>query len=453
MARKQKPLNLFRIIEEALAESAEAPALRRLAPMAWPVIEVEHHLKVRLEEELGVIERHLLEALARLGPLTCEALSLLLGLERFVVEAVVAQLERFPGVITQAEAAYAVPGGTLDRLSQGKWTRDVVQPYAFLVNGPTGGLVPLALGKAPAWHWLEVNLGEAGGTVADCTGKLHWNACWVAPLHSTGQTCLARALEETDPGRKAGRGIPEGAIEVMEESGKILRQRWILALAEVRDDGTISVRPACRPDVKLLSVDAANADRFTEQIRLGKSSAGGLFHPDASGHVARDIPQAWKAHLEYEGKDGTLFVSLLHPAKVPLWLDPRDAGEPDDDWQEEGEALRVPAGPFPARLRDVLSFPRWWHPFSFAVRHIEPRDEKTAELLLLLAGLRRLTRLASDGVDSTFDLPTWWTETQNHLSAAWKSDAGKARVRLDAMLAAARRSPDGDVVEFISEFS
>ncbi len=453
MARKQRPLNLFRVIEEALAESAEAPTLRRLVPMAWPIIEVEHHLKVRLEEELGVIERHLLEALARFGPLKSQELSSLLGLEMFVVDAVVHRLERFPCVITQDARGYAVPSDTLDRLSEGKWTREVVQPYAFLINGPTGELVPLALGKAPPWHWVEVNFAEAGGTVEDCTGKLHRNACWVAPLHSSGQTCLVRALEETDPVRKADCGIPEGAIEVIEGSGKSLRLRWLLVLAEVRDDGAISVRPACRTDIALLSVDVAHAERFAEQIRRGKNSAYGLFQADASGLVAKDIPPAWKPHLEYEGKNGTLLVSLHYPAKVPLWFGTRDAEEPDDDWQEEGEAMRVPSEEFPAQLRDVLSFPHWWHPFSFAVRHIEPRDDKTAELLLLLAGLRRLTHLASDGVDSTFDLPTWWSETQNHISAAWKSDSGKARVRFDAMLAAARRSPDGDVVDFISEFS
>jgi hypothetical protein len=453
MARKQRPLNLYKVIEEALAETAEAPTLRRLIPMAWPIIEVEHHLRVRLEEEMGVIERHLLEALARFGPLTSQELSSLLGLEMFVVDAVIHDLERFPRVMTQKATGYAVPSDTLDRLSRGKWTREVVQPYAFLVNGPTGGLVPLALGKAPRWHWVEVNLAEAGGEVEDYTGKLQRNACWVTPLHSTGQTCLVRALQDTAPKCKADWGIPEGAIEVIEGSGKCLRQRWLLALAEVRDDGAISVRPACRPDLELLSVDVAHAEKFAEQIRRGKHSAYGLFQPDASGLVAQDIPPAWKPHLEYEGKNGTLLVSLPHPAKVPLWFGKRDAEESDDDWQEEGEASRVPSEEFPAQLRDMLSFPHWWHPFSFAVRHIEPRDDKTAELLLLLAGLRRLTHLASDGVDSTFDLPTWWSETQNRISEAWKSDSGKARVRFDTMLAAARRSPDGDVVDFISEFS
>jgi hypothetical protein len=453
MARKQRPLNLFRVIEEALAETAEAPTLRRLVPMAWPIIEVEHQIRVRLEEELGVIERHLLEALARFGPLTGQELSSLLGLEMFVVDAVIHDLERFPRVITQKATGYAVPSDTLDRLSEGKWTRKVVQPYAFLIDGPTGGLLPLALGKAPPWHWVEVNLAEAGGTVEDCTGKLHRNACWVAPLHSTGQASLIRALEDSDRKHKADWGIPEGATEVVEGSGKCLRQRWLLALAEVRDDGAITVRPACRPDLALLSVDATHAEKFAEQIRRGKNTAYGLFQPDANVLVAQDIPPAWKPHFEYEGKNGTLLVSLVHPAKVPLWFGTRDAEEQDDDWQEEGEATRGPTEEFPAQLRDVLSFPHWWHPFSFAVRHIEPRDDKTAELLLLLAGMRRLTRLAADGVDSTFDLPTWWSETQNRISSAWESDSGKARVRFDTMLAAARRSPDGDVVEFISEFS
>lgn len=421
--------------------------------MAWPVIEVEHHLKVRLEEELGVVERHLLEALARFGPLTSKELSSLLGLEIFVVDAVINELQRFPHVITRQAEKHAVPGDTLGRLSGGKWTREVEQPYAFLINGPTAELVPLELGKAPHWHWLEVSLADAGGTVKDCAGEVHKNVCWVAPLHSNGRASLVRALADSNPVHKADLGVPEGALEVMEGSGKYQRTRWLLALAEMRDDGSITVRPACRSDLPLLSANTSHAENFVRQIRRGKHSADWLLQKDAGSRAVRDFPQAWSDHLNYEDKNGTLFIALRHPANIPFWSGAADAEDGDADWQEDEDEARVPATEFPPRLRQVLSFSHWWHPFSFAVRRIEPQDDKSAEWLLLLAGLQRLTRLTSDGVDETFDLSAWWSETQNSISAAWKSDSGKVRVRFDVMLAAARRSPDGDVVNFISEFS
>jgi hypothetical protein len=416
------------------------------------VLEVEHVVRIRLEEEIGIVERHLIEALARFGPMKVCDISALLGIEEFATETVIYDLARYPETVVESNEGYAVPQGALNRLSGDKWSREVERAEVFLVNGLNGGLLPIDLGKAKEWHWLKVNLGEGDAVACDYTGKDLRTVCWTASIGADGLESLESLLKGGSSEDRITHGVPEGTIEVMRGKSKVLRERWLLAMLEVDEDGQVEARPTCFPTKCLLRVGPAKRQDFEEFLRRGSGRAYGILNPDADKKIDGDLGKDWRKHIEYEAAEGTFVVSLKSPKTVPIWAEVSsnsDSDYVDTEDNQEGAGTKQGDNLIPESLRNLLLFPLWWHPFSFAVRRIVPRDRETAQVILLLRGMRELVRLAGQEGNETVDLGIWWGDFQTRTTRDWPDNVVDHRIPLNDMVMEARRSPDANVMELV----
>lgn len=453
MESRPRSLNLFRIIGDVLADMPHAASVRRLIPMAWPVFEVEHTLRVRLEEELGVVERHVLEAIARFGPICLETLAELMGLDADVVELVLERLERFPSSVDRESEGLSAPPDTLKRIASGHWNRLVTQPYAFFVNGPSGTLAPREMGQIPASHSLSRDLSHDGGVVRDSSGQKLDRVFWVEPSGSDGRADLEQILAGTNAEAKAKVGIPEGAVSVDSSVGGLLHQRWQLAIGELTDGGNLTIRPANRPDITLLIVGSKEMKTFGELMRCGARNGIPMLFADPDKVDDREMPREWHPHAACEVADGKLMITLRQPESVVFWdNDGEDekaagfGGKPDPEPPSATTRL-------PKSLRIALGRPFFWHPYNFALRQVHPGNSETAFMVLKFHGIEALGKLAVSDSSEPPDVTGWWNEFQGKVSANWSGELKKARIPLPDLLALARRSPDSDLVEFVGDIA
>lgn len=443
-------IQIHQIVHRALARSENAAGIRRLVPVAWPILEVEHVIKIRVEEEIGVVERYLIEALARFGPMEAENLARFMGLETFVVEAVVENLQRFPGTISIVDGGYAVPPDALERLGQGKWSRTIESSEAFFIDGIGGRLLPVSLSKMHRSKWLRVDPKGSAGRITDSTGNEIRNLCWIASAGNKGEAFLTEAIATADQKFREMLGVPTGAFGVVPNNSEIKHERWLLTLLEVVERGEVTARPAFMPSWELANVSAEHRVAFEEVLRRGGESVSGILNPDSDKHVASDVKSDWKSHIDFSANDGEFVVKLKNPSGLQFWANNEEIDDHEDTAGEEvavGEEL-----PMPATLRTILRFPYWWNSYRCAVRRVVPGDKATAHAMLLLRGMDELRQVSSLAESEEVDLGSWWSEFQKRISGDWPAELADCRVTMEKMLSEASRSPDGQVVELVSEY-
>ncbi|MCP5538380.1 MAG: hypothetical protein H7A51_19370 [Akkermansiaceae bacterium] len=447
---KNEEIQIHQIVHKALARSENAAGIRRLVPVAWPILEVEHVIKIRVEEEIGVVERYLIEALARFGPMDAGHMARFMGLEAFVVEAVMKNLQRFPGTISIVDGGYVVPLDTLERLSQGKWSSKIESSEAFFIDGMGGRLLPVSLSKMHRSKWLRVDPKGSAGRITDSTGNEVRNLCWIASTGNMGETSLTEAITTADQKSREMLGVPTGAFGIVPNKSQIKHERWLLALLEVTEGGEVTVRPAFMPSWELANVSAEHRVAFEEVLRRGGESASGILNPDSDKRVASDVKFDWESHIDFSANDGDFVVKLRNPSGLQFWANDEEI---DDHEDTAGEELEVGKElPMPASLRTILRFPYWWNPYSCAVRRVVPGDKATAHAMLLLRGMDELRQVSSLAESEEVDLGSWWSEFQERISGDWPAELADCRVTMEKMLSEASRSPDGQVVELVGEY-
>ena len=446
----KRPIHLSQIVHKSLAQTIAPAGLRRLVPVAWPILEVEHTIKIRIEEEIGVVERYLIEALARFGPMDSVKLAEFLGLEPFVVDAVVKNLQRFSEVISSADGVYATVPDALERLAEGKWSRTIESAESFYIDGIGDRLLPINLSKAHRSKWLRLDGAGEAGQISDYGGNKIKNLCWIASSGRDGMTALQEIIESGNFDQRQELGIPVGAYEVVSGKSTIKHERWLLALMEVTEDGSVTVHPAFMPNWSLANFGAEHRPAFEESLRRGTGSALGILNPDSDKRISNDVRPAWKPFIDYSANDGDFVVKLKDSMNLQFRF--IDGETLDDESFEENEAISGQQLSMPKSLLTVLRFPFWWHSSRYAVRQVVPGDIATAEALLLLRGMDELRGVAGRAESEDVDLASWWEEFQERASADWPSELNECRVPKKKMLSEASGSPEGQVVELVSEY-
>lgn len=120
----------------------------------------------------------------------------------------------------------------------------------------------------------------------------------------------------------------------------------------------------------------------------------------------------------------------------------------DDDGERiEGGA---PSAKVPRDLPIVLGRPHYWHPYHFTVRQVVPGDSNTAGVMLKRRAMGLLRKLADRNPDG-FDFESWWEKTRSEIVTPWPENARPRPISWSDIRDIALRSPDGDLVEFVSE--
>jgi hypothetical protein len=245
-------------------------------------------------------------------------------------------------------------------------------------------------------------------------------------------------------------GIPAGACGFVPDKSKIKCERWLLALLEVTEDGSLTVRAEFMPSWELATVQTEHRHAFEEILRRGRDRVSGILNPDSDKSVSKDVYSNWEPHIDYSASDGDLKVKLKNPSGLQIWINQEKA---DDDPEADGEDLADARDPrIPSSLRTLLRFPYWWHPYRCAVRRVIPGDKATAEAMLLLRGMDDLRQVASRSEIEDVDLALWWGNFQESITGDWPADLTVTRIPMEKMLDQASRSSDSLVVELVSEY-
>ena len=441
MNKRNKSVNLFRVVEGALADIGNLSSVQKVIPIAWPVLEVEHHLRLCIQEELAFVERHILEAVARFGPASPEAIGEIMGLDGGVVEHLMAKLERFPGTILRDGRNLQAADSVLERLSEDCWTHEVVQPYGFWVNGPTGNLLPDKSIRTPDSN-IVVEY-DGGGLVMSRAGQKLNNMYWIAPSQGHGIPHLNHLLNDSNQAARTEFGIPDGAFALESSGGQIGSIRWEFAIGELIENVGLRVRLASQPNVVLVEVAVDRLSDFGEMLRRGKKTFFTLGKLDDKKINQREkVPASWADFSDCEIRGGDWAISLKNSDAIPL-----QGIENDGEQDEHSDALPK----MPQDLLDALECLRYWHPYHFTVRQVVPGDSGTAALIVKIRALGLLRELADKDLDE-FNFEQWWEEAQAEIIAGWPESVCPESVLWTEIRDVALRSRDSDLVEFVSEF-
>lgn len=442
MNKRNNFVNLFRVVEDALSEIGDLSSVQMVIPIAWPVFEAEHRLSLRLEEELALVERNILEAVARFGPASPGQIGEMMGLDGDVVEHLMRKLEKFPDVILREGNMLRAAERVLGGLSENRWTRETTQPYAFWINGPTGRLLPLkAIGKYASN--LDVNL-ESGGGVMSRAGQNLDTMYWIAPSQGFGRSHIAALVKGSDLDKRSEFGIPEGAFAVESSKRQSGGIRWEFAIGELVENQGLKIRLAKRPDVVLVEVLPEALQRFGEMLRRGNKTFRYLGKADNKGATNREmVPSSWGDFADCKISGGNLVISLKRMDVISFF---EQAGDDEDEPNESD----VPIAKVPRDLPIVLGRPHYWHPYHFTVRQVIPGDGDTAAVMLKLRALGLLRKQADQDSDG-FDFEAWWEKARLGIVASWPENAQPNSISWSDIRDIALRSPDGYLVEFVSE--
>lgn len=440
MNNRKRSVNLFRVVEAALAEVENLSLVKKVIPIAWPVFEVEHRLRLHLQEELAFVERHILEAVARFGPAPPEEIGGMMGLDGGVVEHLMTKLERFPDTILREGRNLQAADSVLERLSEDRWTHEVVQPYRFWVNGPTGSLLPIKAIRKPDSN-IVVDY-ESGGRVMSRSGKKLSAMYWIVPSLGQGVAHINQLLNHSNQDARIEFGIPEGAFALESSNGQQEGIRWEFAIGELIEDFGLRVRLASQPDVILAEVSTELLPSFGGMLRRGDKTFQSLGNLDGNKINQREkVPAPWSDFSDCKIQEGDLVITLKNADAIPL------VGIENDEEPSDGSDS---SPKMPQDLLQALKCLRYWHPYHFTVRQVVPGDLGTAACILKIRALGLLRELADQDQDG-FNFEKWWTETQTEIVAMWPDNVCQESVLWPEIRDIALRSPDSDLVEFVSE--
>lgn len=441
MKNNNGSVNPDRVVRDALDRMGSLSSVKKVIPIAWPVFQVEHRLCLRIQEELGLVERHILEAIARFAPVSSDKIGDMMGLDADIVEHIVLKLGRFSNTILREGEKLRVADAVSERLLEDQWTNEVVQPYSFWVNGPTGDLLPHKAIKGSDSN-LVLDF-EGGARVMSREGKRLSNMCWITATQSLGARHLGQLLTDSNPASRIDFGIPETAFGVESSTRKNGFVRWEFAIGELTEDTGLKVYLDNDPNVILLEVKMGSLPHFSEALRRENEMLLFLGKSNSNKTKAKwQIPENWMNFADCEIRAEDLVVSLKNAGAVPL------KGIGVDEEQNDGSSAQQR---IPWELLNALDLLRYWHPRHYTLRQVVPGNYDTAAFILKNRAIKLLRRLV-DKNQSLIMFERCWMEAQADLVAMWPKNVCPEPILWPEIRGVALRSTDNDLVEFVSEF-
>lgn len=441
MSKDAKKLNLYRIIDSALFNRSELLDLRRLIPIAWPIRIIDFRLNLNIEEELGIVERHFLETLARFGPMSRDEAASFLGLDSVDIDALSGKLVEFDNLFSKSDTLLSVVDGTLNRIEGKSWRKTIGRSYRFAIDGATGRIFPTSLNRLQEFHYLQMKSIDGVLAFVDYTGERQYQVFGMLPSDSLGEASLRNKIKSSSLSEKELLGIPENAIAIDETvKPKHIMDRWILTLGELDKNDRLTIRPVAKPEFTINEIPSDQIAPFSRLLQRNGRPASILFE-DPENTIAQDSQNNWENHVSLKEINNRCQVILNNPTKVPYWPEyAMDSRKFDDDAKLD----------IPNSLRETLSSQYWWHPVSFALRLIDPGNTATARHLLILQGLRAIERLTYQQNNQSFEFGDWWEDQQNTITSHWSLEFRSLRISVEEILTVAKMSRESDVVEFVS---
>ena len=372
-------------------------AIERVIPVAFPVHKSTWKIRLRVEKTTGLVDRHILTAVKRFGPIAAKGLSELMGLDEMVVERALLELSRVGIALCHEGLAWRLP----ETAQIEHFFVEQVHGFAFVSNGLTGDFLPLVQTQA----LQGVHLGAAE------LKKLHLVA--LRHVASSAEGDLMRKIVSADHvHRFAEYGIPDGFLAFEGELPESEFAAFVPAYMFVFTGGNVEVISASE------SAFHFNCPQpFAEQYlakRKDEKSADERFE---------GIACADKGNRR-----------LLTVRDESLWMSAD---------QQEGEKAES------ARLLRRMAYPGWMCDASGGFHRLVPGNAKTACRLALMRGSSLLRRRYAQIKDDQ-DISGIIDEYRDECARAFPSL--KKLPDFAEVLAQAAESQDGNVAEVARRF-
>jgi len=422
------------MMHNALSGLKSPSKTRHLFPVAWPVVEAEHTLVIRITEDIGIVERYVLDCITRFGPVIRKDVSTMTGLDTDILDTVLKRLERIPSLITESEMGMKFTSSIHDQLNDNDWSYDKTVPFSFPVCGVTGKLLKPEHGQIHKRYRVTLNISNQEAGVADQSGKHLSGMLWAASTHSPGERHLADLIQQQDTGRKADMGIPEGTVSLVEGTGKILREYHAAVIARHMHDGSLVLHSAENPDQPIIEVSHNKLEDFAEALRINNRDANTFLKKRHSMNVSN----TWSDHADIKEDDTALIITLKNaPAFEKEALNPQAEGREDS------------SGRIPPSMTTALHRPYYWNPYSYRVTTIKPGDLDTARVMMHLQAIEAIGKLVRNA-DHDINLHAWWKDLTNKICRTWELDVNTLNPDLNTFCDLALQSSDSEILEFFA---
>ena len=314
--------------------------IERVIPVAFPVHKSTWKIRLRVEKTTGLVDRHILTAVKRFGPISASGISELMGWDETVVERSLNELSRVVIALQHKEFAWVLP----EDAEIQHFFVEQIHGFAFVSNGLTGDFLPLVQTRA----LRSVVLGD------DELGKLHLMA--IRHVASSAESDLIKEIASTNRAHRfAEYGIPDGYLAFEGNKPESEFAEFVLAYMLVLKGGKIEVL----------------------------SASESAFHFDCPQSIAEQYLANWKSgRSECEKFEGIGYSDkgnrrLLTVHDESLWV--------EDGRQEDKKAESV-------RLLRRMTYPGWICDGNGGFHRLVPGDEKTAYRLAIMRGCSLLRR-------------------------------------------------------------
>jgi phosphatidylserine/phosphatidylglycerophosphate/cardiolipin synthase-like enzyme len=411
---------LFENIMDGLP-SLDNDNIIRAIPIATPIVDASWCVRIKITPPIGMVERYLLDAVRRFGPMNESEIDELLGLGSARIMFLVTDLisQGAPLSLTSNKIAYTGRGE--DPLKE--FTKTVEQEFTFIFDGITGDLLPIRFWKNPGETRINIIDQSNNTDSALLSNLLHLRSsiinCNIKPCHNSHNSDA-----------KSDIGLPTGFIDVVDNVPLWERQAWVIAFILIYSSGKTEIKTAGKKPLNI----GFPKESLSKYLKL--STRGSSLQWD-DAWLTTDLktddfrmPQGVAVkHI----KNGLLKVSIDHPEDILNWkcLNNKDK----DDIKDIAWNL-VHGWDWSGRRNNYL------------VSSIEPGDIKTAENLLLLRGSWRLQVRARE-LPSLEKVREWWENWQLEQLREWGMKPIVVHNSLVRLLLMAQEIQDQEFREYV----
>jgi len=385
----------------------------KVMPVAFPIRKVVYSVTERQLLDLGLVERYIVEAAKRFGPLPANEIAGLLGLELGLVRRLVRNMGGDQGALAcVGDMVSASPERSIPP------HQVVTHDRAFAVAAVGGALLPV-----DAAETLESNRIVPDGSrerfLTNDGDPVKVRGNFSPHPHHDGIDEIRR-LVDAAPELGIKYGLPLGLVQLGDRRPEQEEEYWIEALLLVIGNGPCKIRPVDLPQLDLLKPPY---DRFDF---VADTCAGLPIHllendvalSELQTDVRAALPKARLLNGFHEG------LAVLHHSGEALPV-PRLLDDPGQRW-----------------LASLLDDGIWWHPYSGSVVRVAPGDAATATA----AAAIRLHSMIKRDASSVLDDPRRaWREVVKSVHSTCAQGFTPPELQLADAVATLRRVNDNAV--------
>ena len=421
---------LFSALEQCEFREEKRPI--RAFPVAYPLIESTWRLRERRITPIGLVPRHLLQALTILGPSTVTTLN---NIYCFGEQEIT---DTFNEMVRDG-APVAVHYGrwSLRSMEQNEnadhFVCEETHERKFLHDGLTGELLPIDfLEKSRSIRLFPLEI-EPEKMTDRKKQPVHVHLR-LSPSFADGSVSLKTIVESTDYERRVLLGVPNGAFALAETTPLSQKRAWLLVFALLHQNGEMQIVHEVDSAITLPEGNFPNLKSYLKSFPKIRSK----FDQNTSGeNTSKD-----KSSLGITERSSGKMVVSLDGLDPPLTL--RDFG--NNELKDQSRQ----------RLARILARGENWDAKTGALTKLVPGDKNTARIALLFRSVISLRKKLfqpperNDHLSDRSKIDDFLIKRQGEILDSLPNSAQCEPITLEELLREIRIYPDQEFVEKLS---